>query len=476
MGGAAGSSIFGGAGMAGAGPVLSGTPDGKAEVLAALAVPCNDPLASVYFGAVPPSPWDASHRGDIVKCAYDRLVTKQEMDDYYAGGGVTLGAQTDVHKLVISYWTEREVGVPILVSAELMIPAVRVASPSPLLAVGHGTVGEATECAPSLEPATNNDQIQTYLFASSGWVVLAPDYPGLGTSGTTAWQYSPDEGHSLLDATQAARKVTKPGFFSTHNVVLGHSQGGHAAISAQAYANTYGTNGSLDAVVAYAPAYFSNAAYAALITDLAANLGAVDSFTLFTSIMYIRGHLAAIEGEAHKDDAFLPAMIPQIEAAIASGCLDAETAAIGALGVTKGSQLFTQQFVQQVGNCGALGSCASPLGMTWKQRFVVDRPAADPTIPLVLWAGGKDDTVTPGYAQCGIDRLSAETNDFAACGDANADHQTIIATSADWVRQYIAAVTLGYGYPAPCTPFSVAVPGIKCQTPPANNATDPTLP
>lgn len=474
----------GSAGQAGAGggpPMLMGTPDDKAALLAHLALPCTDALDDVYLGATPPSPWDASHRGDIVKCAYDRLVTAAEMNTYAAAVQFPpLGAMTDVHKLRISYWTERGVGVPVLTSSEVLIPALRVADPAPLLTVGHGTVGMADACAPSKELKGGNDQEQTYTFAAYGWSVIQPDYPGLGTPGTPAWQMASDEGHALLDGTRAARKLAKPGFFSTKNVILGHSEGGHAAISAHALFAGYGANGTLDGVVAYAPAYFSQAAFAAIISSLASSIpGAVNSFTMASAVMYIQGHLAALEGEASRDDAFQTSQAAAVDALFDNNCegvVGGATTGLPSLGINKGSDLFTPQYVMEVGNCGAIGTCSSPLSQTWRDRFVADRPAVDPTVPLYLWGGGKDDTVTPALTQCVIDRVSAETTHFTACGDAEGTHETIIGLSAPWVRAYLATVFLGASPPAACTPYATAVPGTVCPSVPPNNATDPTKP
>lgn len=77
-----------------------------------------------------------------------------------------------------------------------------------------------------------------------------PDNPGLGTPSTTAVFYSIDEGHAMLDATRAARKLFKEGTLSERNALIGHSAGGHAVYSAAAFAASYGLDGTLDAAIA----------------------------------------------------------------------------------------------------------------------------------------------------------------------------------------------------------------------------------
>ena len=71
--------------VAGAAGGLTGTPEDKAQILAHLAVTCADAVdANFYDTATPPSPWTAANRGDIVRCAYDRMVPKAEMDKHFS--------------------------------------------------------------------------------------------------------------------------------------------------------------------------------------------------------------------------------------------------------------------------------------------------------------------------------------------------------------------------------------------------------
>ena len=56
-------------------------PDRDAALEALGATACDDALASLYDGADAPADWKAARRGDIVRCAYDRRVTADEMTD-----------------------------------------------------------------------------------------------------------------------------------------------------------------------------------------------------------------------------------------------------------------------------------------------------------------------------------------------------------------------------------------------------------
>jgi dienelactone hydrolase len=299
--GAGGAGTGGNAGTGGDGGSAGATtkptdPEDKDTTLAHLVSACNHPLdATFYEAATPPAPWSASERGATVRCGYDRLIPLKEIQDHLAEqGGSEVPVFTAVHRLRTVYWTEDSAGKPILTSATLFLPEQRIAEgPAPLVVLAHGSVGVADKCAPSREePDGFHKDWRTlaYKLAGRGWVALMPDYPGLGTPGAHAWMLSAEEGHSLLDATRSARKLTKPGFLSAKNLIVGHSQGGHAAISAQALHEAYGAEGELTAVLAYAPVWFSQASWGALMTSTAVTLKLNTASALASSVIYFAGH------------------------------------------------------------------------------------------------------------------------------------------------------------------------------------------
>lgn len=51
----------------------------------------------------------------------------------------------------------------------------------PVVVWAHGTVGVATQCAPSLNPRSSRDQQYLNTWLSLGFAVVAPDYAGLGS-------------------------------------------------------------------------------------------------------------------------------------------------------------------------------------------------------------------------------------------------------------------------------------------------------
>ena len=155
----------------------------------------------------------------------------------------------------------RSVGVdgkPVAESASLAIPRGRPpAGGWPVLAWAHGTTGVADQCAPT-RLSRRNDEYSTDLraqlaaYVRAGYAVVAPDYEGLGTPGVHPYLIGASEGRSVLDGVRAARRVDP--HIGRMVAIMGHSQGGHAALWATAMAHSYTPELKVRATVAYAPA------------------------------------------------------------------------------------------------------------------------------------------------------------------------------------------------------------------------------
>lgn len=130
----------------------------------------------------------------------------------------------------VRYITGGRDGVPVQeATAIVMAPAdARSRAPRGVVAWTHGTWGTASKCAPSLSerffdltPATSA--------VSMGYVVVAPDYPGLGVDGVHPYLIGQPTGQSVIDAVRAARAMPEANAPRRY-VVWGESQGGHAAL------------------------------------------------------------------------------------------------------------------------------------------------------------------------------------------------------------------------------------------------------
>jgi len=457
--------------------------DGGGTTAELLANPCDDALDSVYVGREPEPSWDSEMRGDVTSCAFERRVSIAEMEEAFMASDqfIDPGISTAVDKYRLQYWMERNPGEPVLTSAVLYIPETRRADPSPVVVLGHGSVGVADQCAPSLEDPEgfNTDwRVLAYTYAGDGWISIMPDNPGLGTPGTTTYLYSIDEGHAILDATRAVRKLFNAETLTDKNALIGHSAGGHAVLSAQAFAADYGHAGTLETVIPINPFWYSLGAFGVLTTELASSLA--DSALLSMGMQYFMGHLAAYEGEDHVLDAFLPEMQEPARKMLESGCWDVVTtdeAGPPSIGVTSGPDLFTAEYVSEVGVCGITDNCETELARQWRSVWTADRPPPDEQVPIYHWTGAFDQVTPPSYQKCGVDRLLAQRAVLTTCVQSDGTHSGTVPRMAEWARQHLEAVLLDGNPPEPCETFEESFPDItECGIPIIPNSLDPSDP
>ena len=103
----------------------------------------------------------------------------------------------------------------------------------PIVAWAHGTTGVADQCAPSQQGLGGNEFLIAKLLVA-GYAVVAPDYEGLGEPGGRElhpFLNLKSEAYSITDAVVAASK-NLGNTTEKRWTVIGHSQGGHAALGA----------------------------------------------------------------------------------------------------------------------------------------------------------------------------------------------------------------------------------------------------
>lgn len=185
----------------------------------------------------------------------------------------------------ILYLSTSPAGDPIAVSGYAVIPAGTPPQGGwPVLSWGHGTVGLSDACALSRNPMERLYGIGGYDNAASliraGVMVVATDYPGLGTDGPHPYLDGASSGRSMLDAARAAKHLG-----GSNDVILeGFSQGGHATLFAGSLASTYSPELNITGVLAIAPGSLAGLASAVLPL-----LGLTSSY----SPLLIYGRLAA---------------------------------------------------------------------------------------------------------------------------------------------------------------------------------------
>nr|WP_314367895.1 alpha/beta fold hydrolase [uncultured Acinetobacter sp.] len=129
-------------------------------------------------------------------------------------------------------------------TALVFTPPASVVQPTngwPIVVWAHGTTGVADKCAPSRQGLGGNEVLLKALLAS-GYVVVAPDYEGLGEpSEKDAHPFLnvKSEAYSITDAVVAARAYLTSLNKKTNGqwMTVGHSQGGQAALGAAQYAS-----------------------------------------------------------------------------------------------------------------------------------------------------------------------------------------------------------------------------------------------
>jgi pimeloyl-ACP methyl ester carboxylesterase len=186
----------------------------------------------------------------------------------------------------VLYATTRDDDTPAVASGVVVASTGSGAASRPVVAWAHGTTGMEPGCAPSVlkHPFDNVPALKALL--RQGWVYVATDYVGLGTSGDHAYLIGEDAARAVLDSARAARQM--PGLHAGGKVaVWGHSQGGNSALWAGMRAEGYAPDISVAGVAAFAPA-----------TDLRALFEAVQG-TMFGKI--VSAYLAEAYAKAYPD-------------------------------------------------------------------------------------------------------------------------------------------------------------------------------
>ena len=201
-------------------------------------------------------------------------------------------------------------GEPIAVSGLVVIPAGDApAAGRPIVAWAHPTTGVVSACAPSLNRFAFQTIIGLRDFVAAGDIVVATDYPGLGTPGPHPYLVGASEGRAVIDAVRAAS--TLPRSDASHDfVVWGHSQGGQAAIFTGELVGSYAPELHLRGVAVAAPA----TALSALMQEDAGTAGGrnVTAMTLWSWSQVYGLSL---------DSVVLPAAIPDVDR-LAGECLE----------------------------------------------------------------------------------------------------------------------------------------------------------
>ncbi|MCD7053798.1 lipase family protein [Rhodococcus sp. BH2-1] len=138
----------------------------------------------------------------------------------------------------VTYWSQGPHDQPMLSSGAVFLPEGSTPEGGwPVVSWAHGTKGVADECAPTATVPTERDSNYLRHWLDQGYAVVATDYVGLGTPGVHPYLDGRSAAHSAIDMVRAARSLEPS--LSEKWVVIGQSQGGHAAMFTGNLASEY---------------------------------------------------------------------------------------------------------------------------------------------------------------------------------------------------------------------------------------------
>lgn len=387
-----------------------------------LAAPCTDKVDDVYRT---PSMTETA-LGDVLRCAPDTTLDLAATQSRLSGTDIE--ATTGVRQIRIAFRTQRSNGNRAASTARVYLPLTPKAGPLPVVVIGHPSEGIADSCAPSRREDTMKEIALP--FAARGYAVIAPDLPGLGNEGTQAYLDNRDQGYALLDGARALRKLLKIGAFGKTVAMAGYSQGGGAVLAAQALARSYGADGELAAVVAFAAQYPTRLESFGFVNLLESP----DDLTIMhgyskpvVALLRTYGWFANSGREAGSG-------IPAAKRAALTGSI--ESMCLIALGGAMQAQApKVKDFVDEELRAGLLACIASTsdakctgAARDYHAFLVGNHLTADPKGAKILYVQGLLDTVMPAAeeASCNAKKLRADGAPLTMCTDSGATHANAV--------------------------------------------------
>lgn len=297
--------------------------------------------------------------------------------------------------------------------------------PRPVIAWTHGAWGVAEKCAPSL---SSNFFAATPGLSESvraGYVVAAPDYPGLASPGPHPFLIGPATAQSVLDAVRAASAI--PGAAAGNSfAVWGESQGGHAALWTALTARSYAPDLNLVGTVAAAPP-----------TDLARNLDLSPNrnvramFTSFTAATWSQIYAAPLSTFGKRPLQNVMLRLAQ------NNCitLGMQPKLGTALGVVTVARALDRVKLDQV--------------QPWNRLLRHNSPTPPPG-PLMIVQGGKDDLVAPAVTRDFVRQACRAGRRVRFLELPTTDHISVARASVTQTLAWIGARFAGERAPSDC--------------------------
>lgn len=276
----------------------------------------------------------------------------------------------------------------------------------PIVAWAHGTSGLAAKCAPSRNPSPPPDH-------GIEGVRVSADYLGLGPEGELhPYLQSVAEGHAVIDAVAAARSMPEA-HAGDEWVVVGVSQGGHAALVTNEMAAERLPEAELVGAAALAPG-----------AELSTDYGDLLQIRVITTMALVG---AAAEDPDIVLDRYLSPPVRSAAAAIETGCVGDVITAMAPLAAAPDYFLVDPR--------------ADPVGQAWLEENNPGKVVG--AAPLLLVQGGADVLVVPARTQALFERLCGIGQTVQMIDVPTADHDTVVDESVTEVGAWLRARLAG---------------------------------
>lgn len=458
-------------------PDAGATPDGGSSDAGALP-PC-DVAAPIVAGtaetdAIADAPprcgagggaWLRSERlGEVVLRERGSDYTVGLLRGLASGAGVTLPRDPEhrVRSEVIAYVTQDR-GALVQSSAVVAWPVDLAAREAlPIVLVLHGTSGFAAGCGPSADPSA---QALAALFASYGWIAVAPDYLGMESAGEAYGAVHPylvGEATAIaaLDAARAAARVvsgergTTCG--SSRLAVFGGSQGGHATLWVDRLAPYYARELELIGAVATVPA-----------SDIVAHADrALTSVVPATAnfLAMLATEAAWYRAEDRLDEILVPPLDVDLPAALAASCDPGSALDLPA----SLDEVFQPSFLDAVSASGA--GAVEPVGCWLRESSLLETSVpritpASASYGILFVVGETDTLIEPSIERAAYDALCAGGLPLEYLECAGAAHVPATLWAIPELLDFLDARRAGEPFTAECA----RAPATRCAGTPAGS-------
>lgn len=332
-------------------------------------------------------------------------------------------------------------GRPVAVSGSISMP---LGSPPaggwPVITWTHGTTGIAPICAPSLDTASGPEHpyiahIATLLegFVRAGFAIVATDYQGLGAGDFHPFLQGVPNARNALDMIRAAREIEPS--LGPRFTVMGHSQGGHAALFTAAEAPRHAPELQLLGTIAMAPGSQIAARLALVMASPRAELA-------LPYVLYVLQSYARTQPEIDLTRILTPQAIANLPELRVQCMTHALTTGYWATAIAK------DQFLPNP----ALGPFLAIAARNEPGSLRI-------TTPTLVMQGGGDVTVRPQDTDATMRRLCAAGTPLAYSAFPGVDHNGVMVSGAGAALVWMQARFAGQPTASNCASLPSAATG-----------------